>query len=530
MRLLNANNFTLSSFDDEDTLPPYAILSHTWGDDELTFKDLTDLSRSQFSLIERYKKVEKCCAEALKWKLEWVWIDTCSIDSSSSAELSEAINSMYQWYRNAAVCFAYLSDVSAVKADFDPGNLAQSSRKSSFNTARWFTRGWCLQELLAPRNMYFYNRHWERIGSKNSLKSHISHITGIDEYGLFIPDLTVLSVAHRMSWAARRHTTRPEDIAYCLLGIFNINMPLLYGEGQVKAFGRLQEEIIQRTDDHSIFAWETETSGLMSLPIDFKNDMVGVLAPHPCCFTNRKINLQELPRNVEPLAITGRGLRAQVPLVRIGGREEDYLAVIGCSQPDTGFEYLAIPVTRLNKTSDVYRRTSPDICSVIRVNIEDLIPSTIFLLRYSRPTHLEDKNTTQVWLSLLEMEDCVFEIIGAYPAHLWNRGRRVFAFAPSDFRNSPEMRIEFVDSSRDYVFRLTICLDQVLGRSTLALISPETISSNAGWNVELSNGPWHYQTELELRPYNVAASIDHKAVFGQELHEVKIVIKLGALG
>ncbi|KAF2425278.1 HET-domain-containing protein [Tothia fuscella] len=269
MRLLNAKDFALTYFNDERTVPDYLILSHTWSDDEVTMKDLKRISREQLARRASYGKVAKCCDMALEMGLEWVWLDTLCIDQTSSAELSEAINSMYQWYRQSAVCYAYLSDVSAVEDDF-VGYQAMDEDdhpgRSSFRLARWWNRGWCLQELLAPRNMQFFNKNWEYIGSKHDLKTHISKVTGIDEYGLFIPDLSVLSVAHRMSWAARRQCTRPEDIAYCLLGIFNINMPLLYGEGQVRAFGRLQEEIMRQTEDHSIFAW----SGAGT---DFKNDM-----------------------------------------------------------------------------------------------------------------------------------------------------------------------------------------------------------------------------------------------------------------
>jgi hypothetical protein len=222
---------------------------------------------------------------------------------------------MYQWYRQSTVCYAYLVGVDSVEADLlnDIATDQQLSRcKSPFQKARWFTRGWCLQELLAPWNMQFFNKNWEYIGSKYSLKTPISIVTGIDEYGLFIPDLSVLSVAHRMSWAADRETTRPEDTAYCLLGIFNINMPLLYGEGQMKAFCRLQEEIMRRTEDHSIFAW----SGVGT---DFGNDMVGFLAPHPSAFRYGKVDLCEMPKRGEPLSITGRGIRAQVPLIRQEG-------------------------------------------------------------------------------------------------------------------------------------------------------------------------------------------------------------------
>ncbi|KAN0089511.1 hypothetical protein V8E51_019771, partial [Hyaloscypha variabilis] len=203
------------------------------------------------------------------------------------------------------------------------------------------------------------NMRWEYIGSKHSLKERISTITHIDEDALFIPNLSVLSVAERMSWAARRKTTREEDISYCLLGIFDINMPLLYGEGQTKAFGRLQEEIMKRTEDHSILAWSGKGTDL----VDFRNDMVGFLAPHPSAFSYGKIDLRDLPkhdlaqafpRNVieaAPLSITGRGICAELPLIQCGPHGVDYLAVIGCQKSSSPESYYAIPVTRLKNSS-----------------------------------------------------------------------------------------------------------------------------------------------------------------------------------
>ncbi|PMD15037.1 hypothetical protein NA56DRAFT_355959 [Hyaloscypha hepaticicola] len=174
-----------------------------------------------------YKKVRYACEQAISDDYEYVWIDTCCIDKSSSAELSEAIHFMFQWYQNAGVCYAYVEDV----------------QLENFGTSRWFTRGWTLQELLAPAEVIFFGSEWTRLGTKSDLANQIITVTRIDEKALLHQDqLKKKSVAQRMSWASRRETTRLEDAAYCLLGIFGVNMPLLYGEGK-NAFFRLQEEL-----------------------------------------------------------------------------------------------------------------------------------------------------------------------------------------------------------------------------------------------------------------------------------------------
>lgn len=527
MRLLNAKNRKLQYFNNENNAPEYAILSHTWGDDEVTYRDIISLSKEQLRQKKAFQKIEKCCIKALEWGLEWVWMDTCCIDQTSSAELSEAINSMYQWYRQSAVCFAHLQGVTAVEKDFlqsIDADRAHLRRKRSFDEARWFNRGWCLQELLAPRNMHFYNTHWEYVGSKYSLKTHISKVTGIDEYGMFIPDLSVLSVAHRMSWAARRQTTRPEDVAYCLLGIFNINMPLLYGEGQTRAFYRLQEEIMRRTEDHSLFAWGGDG-------IDFRNDMVGFLAPHPSAFKYGIIDLKGLPRQVEPLSITGRGIRAELPLIR--AERGDFVAVIGCCRSEISEGYYAVPVARLTKSSDVYRRTSSELQILSEVAVQNAKTSTLFLLRQSNPTHLEDKNTMQVWFSLLEMRDCIYRIKAALPESVWNPGRRVFAFSPSDFDGRPQMDVIFVNAKGDgFVLKMHLDLSKKLCFLDLTKYSEAKpkdhshldlteLRSWASMEEKIRHGS---EDELALGSHTVRASVNRNFVYEQELYEVKVSI------
>lgn len=251
MRLLDTSTITLHEFHGLD-IPPYAILSHTWGKEEVSFQDLP-LVKLQGPA--RYSKIARCCALAASEGHQYVWIDTCCIDKTSSAELSEAINSMYRWYQNSKICYAYLEDVSVDSLDV----------MQEFHSSRWFTRGWTLQELLAPRNVAFYDKRWTKIGDKSRLLDQILEITGIQHNDTFKP--TSASVAAKMSWASQRLTTRSEDLAYCLMGLFDVNMPLLYGEGE-KAFLRLQHEIIKNYDDESIFAWRDSTleqSGMFAL-------------------------------------------------------------------------------------------------------------------------------------------------------------------------------------------------------------------------------------------------------------------------
>jgi len=252
MRLLNATTLKLHSFQ-EDEAPMYAILSHTWHDDEVLFEDLRDITRA--SKQAGFEKIRLCCKQALKEGLQFVWVDTCCIDKNSSAELSEAINSMFRWYRKAKACYAYLQDVSELQW-LENGNVEVHSR--------WFKRAWTLQELLAPPRLVFYSSNWTYLGKKNGqMKGAVSRATGIEEDYLTGTPLEMASISKRMSWAAHREATRAEDVAYSLFGLFDVQMPLLYGEGLRKAFMRLQEEIMKSSSDHTLFAW-TRTGRLNS--------------------------------------------------------------------------------------------------------------------------------------------------------------------------------------------------------------------------------------------------------------------------
>lgn len=187
---------------------------------------------------------------------DWAWADTCCIDKTSSTELTEAINSMYRYYSLSDVCYAYLSDVSP--------DIWHKDRNSPFRTSRWHTRGWTLQELLAPKIVVFVSRGWSILGDKYDLACILRDVTGITVDVLrFEVNVMQVSMAARMSWAAKRKTTREEDQAYCLFGLFGINMPTVYGEGK-NAFYRLQEELMKTSYDMSLFAWGLRTSTSIS--------------------------------------------------------------------------------------------------------------------------------------------------------------------------------------------------------------------------------------------------------------------------
>ncbi|KAI0724412.1 heterokaryon incompatibility protein-domain-containing protein [Cerioporus squamosus] len=250
MWLLNTRSAELRYFSHPP--PRYAILSHVWTQEEQSFQDVQALlarSTPQNGSPRDHAsaKIRNCCIRAEEDGFEWVWIDTCCIDKTSSAELSEAINSMFQWYSSATICYAYLADVPATDRIHNP--------QSAFRRSAWFGRGWTLQELLAPSAVIFLSQDWQVLHHKELIPKLLEEITGIDaavlSYAELIPDFPVVT---RLGWASKRRTSRPEDEAYSLLGLFGLSMPIIYGEGR-HAFRRLQEELIKRSADHSFFLW-----------------------------------------------------------------------------------------------------------------------------------------------------------------------------------------------------------------------------------------------------------------------------------
>ena len=354
MRLLNTASLELVEFTGDD-IPQYAILSHTWGDREITFEDMKVAATKS---LKQFAKIASCCAQARKDELDWAWIDTCCIDKSSSSELSEAINSMYGWYANAAICYVYLLDVPALDPFLDV-------RK--FEAARWFTRGWCLQELIAPYELEFYASDWSELGTKSSLKSYLEMITSIPVPVLMKEKSPAdCYVAERFSWASRRQSTRVEDAAYSLLGIFDIKMPPLYGEGR-RAMVRLQEEILKRNEDPSIFLWQTinsyQKTGLLCdspsyFPLDGVQTQSGTRVPWGELEQHRDLAFATIE-------ITARGLRMDL-LTRPYRNElhfgwtlfkyqNCYVCIVlsKCTSPSFAYERVSVPYVHLLTEQDL---------------------------------------------------------------------------------------------------------------------------------------------------------------------------------
>ncbi|TGJ87465.1 hypothetical protein E0Z10_g1265 [Xylaria hypoxylon] len=390
MRLLHVTTKKLTDFSTQKA-PKYAILSHRWrhGLNEVLYDDVEGAEPDTWQRKKEAaaKKVLNACAEADRLKFEYIWIDTCCIDKRSSSELSEAINSMFLWYRQAGKCLAFLDDVN---------NL------DDLGKSEWFERGWTLQELIAPDNVWFYSKDWSCIGDRFSMVQRLSDITGIDEMvlrhghepeiedwdghyfrqemGQYICNcgvkgfdndklrgvLDTFSVATIMSWAARRKTSREEDTAYCLMGLFDINMPLLYGE-RSKAFIRLQEEIIGRTNDQSILAWTlTDETGwdwwhsfdLASSPAAFHRFNI----KKQWSLTDPHYDYAPLPH----ISVTKEGVEVDVLLIPMVGQvdyftgeKDSYLAILNCTIGNNPLVKLAIALGRPPWSTNMFDRPTP---------------------------------------------------------------------------------------------------------------------------------------------------------------------------
>lgn len=323
MRLLNKDTLLLERFPDDEA-PPFVILSHRWGPDECTLQSFareSTLSKDQWSTGTA--KIIAFCGYVKDKPEQYVWADTCCIDKTSSAEAQAAINSMYRWYQQAAFCLVFLEDVTAFDVDTPPG-------REEFMQSRWWTRGWTLQELVAPLKEAFVNRDWKHIGSRDDLSSLIETLTGIPATHLGNEALVhATPVGQRMSWMANRRTTVVEDIAYCLLGIFDVNMTMLYGEGD-RAFIRLQTEILQGIDDESIFLWTT------SEPEKLRRS--SILAPSPAHF----VGLEKFPYRLdtyflrEPCRLTARGLHIEFYAARVSVLEDIIHIPLNCLRDSDG--------------------------------------------------------------------------------------------------------------------------------------------------------------------------------------------------
>lgn len=320
MRLLNTRTLALEIFPSEDGRPKYAILSHTWGSDEIIYNDVKLGPENLLNSKEGLSKVIQSAKRAQVDGYDYIWIDTCCIDKSSSAELSEAINSMFRWYQDSAICYVFLADYGHPDPSVHKPDLGLGSQ---FAGSRWFTRGWTLQELIAPGVVRFFDPNWRFVGDRRDLAVEIAQITTIEvtvlarefgtrKFGTWTvisarEILRACSTSRKMSWASQRRTTRVEDLAYCLLGIFDLNMPLLYGEGD-RAFIRLQEQIARNFHDQTLLAWHNPSTW-------YVGDRSNIFAPSPSCFhKSGQFRPAQYVSEVSLMTLTGRGLELDVHL------------------------------------------------------------------------------------------------------------------------------------------------------------------------------------------------------------------------
>jgi hypothetical protein len=332
-------------------------------------------------------------------------IDT-SIDKSSSAELSEAINSMFSWYQKSKVCYAYLNDVDSHHAFGMAYNHDMCVAK--LGRSRWFTRGWTLQELLAPDRVCFFARDWRPIGTKLHLYLAIEEITSISSEALLGRPLSSFNVAERMSWASKRETTREEDMAYSLLGIFNIHMPLLYGEG-TQAFRRLQEQIIENILDYTIFAWNIsefefdwapKLALLAKRPSAFRRDLT--ISSKYLAYSSLMHGLLNIELSnvvIEPPAVTSQGIRLHRPMVR----EDDGTALIClCWLHGREDEILCLKLHQTYPSSSVFHRSESALVVKHKTELR-VMPMTFFYgaREDSPPNSDEHPNQAALLLNLV---------------------------------------------------------------------------------------------------------------------------------
>ena len=502
MRLIKVASLEMQDFFADDSTPKYAILSHTWGKEGVTFQDFKDLPSIQHK--EGWSKIENAVRLTQEDGLDYLWVDTCCIDKTSSAELQEAINSMYRWYEDSAVCYAFLRDLRCPRMTdswFIPDSVSaqvtrhqspasqesqstldefsdssdpeiitdaiikdgterardnallndeffsekqatkqivepktpSSSLSKHLTHSRWFTRGWTLQELVAPRAIRFFDRDYKFVGEKGELSETIMLRTGIDDlllkgHGF----MSRFSVAQRMSWAAGRQTSRIEDRAYSLLGIFGVNMPMIYGEG-ANAFERLQEEIIKASDDDSIFAWESLETYRHRIPL--------LLALSPDNFLHAgNIVVGARPESFE---LTNGGLRIEVLLRKAFTLEEfgdrEYAALLNCHFKDDKSGTLALRLFE-PETSDHFdltvgrewNRLAFDTCPWLEENSRLAFVSASNMATCER-RRIQIARRPRPWhgvifkLNLLSGANfpCNARIVKAYPSTGWDADNRV---------------------------------------------------------------------------------------------------------
>ena len=345
----NTKNNVLKDFNDEELHGiRYAVMSHCWCATglakEMQFKELNEaVLKTVQDLRNRpgYQKIVKSCLLTREEGLEWLWVDTCCVMRESQTELSEAVNSMYQWYRNSKICFAYLHDV---KVSFPTGSDTEMFPTSN-GWPKWFSCSWTLQGLLGPRVIHFFDQDWRPIGDKYKLASKLMEITGIPvdvlTNGLPHPDDPCRpSAAQIISWAVDRKASTREDRAYALMGIFEVHMPTKYGEHE-NAFRRLQISIIKEYNDHSIFAWfgKARPGSILADDPSYFRGSADVVKLDPCdAFIRECPGAKEYVEDHEFFEVTEEGVEIWLPIIlgHDASSQRCVQAKLACCREKTG--------------------------------------------------------------------------------------------------------------------------------------------------------------------------------------------------
>ncbi|KAK0381196.1 hypothetical protein CLIM01_01435 [Colletotrichum limetticola] len=430
MHLINVHTRLLEEFHADK--PKYAILSHTWGPDkeEISFREIKqgDTDKPGIGTI----KLEGCLRQAKTDGLDYVWIDTCCIDKTNANELGEAINSMFRWYQEAKTCYTFLQDVPSKD---------NPKWKSKFRKSRWFTRGWTLQELLAPSELMFYSSDWQALGTKLQLSEVVGDITGIPaRFLLGASNLREASVAQRMSWASNRETKRVEDIAYSLLGIFNVVMSLIYGEGD-GAFIRLQDTIINATTDDSILAWglrpQITVADSRNRPRDFVG---GILASSPAAFAGcgKVASRENRTPTIEGNILRGY-LKLRIPLH--SDRSGVTYGLLSCRYDNDGREkVIGIPLSRIapGESGGEYVRPKNSKTTMLPDVACDTPASSIHALASISPEETRVKDC-RYGFSVENIFTEGLELIDVWPTECWDKDN-AFLYTGMDFHNESTQR------------------------------------------------------------------------------------------
>jgi hypothetical protein len=526
MRLLNVKTRKFEEFLG-DNVPPYAILSHRWGDSEVTFQDINSgrLSAWRKTWSKSWPpKLEGCRLQAIQDNLSYIWIDTCCIDKTNSVELAEAINSMFNWYKNAARCYAYLSDV------IQQSSTLSSSTPPGFRDSKWFTRGWTLQELLAPKEVYFYGSRWHLIGTKTGLWADIEGVTRIPRAFLVgWADLHEASVAQRMSWAANRVTTRKEDVAYCLLGLFGITMPMIYGEKD-QAFVRLQLEIMKNSGDQSILAWglppcHNTTDGdplavyrgvLANVPADFANS--GRIVP---CVGYK----QQITGSFEFL---GGLLRMQVPVVNnLSGQ---LFGVLNCGPESDKAKLVGIPLTVVpaDEQTDNYLRPAGRQSILFSISqMQDFNPKIICIRRDA--SGLQSESATRKNCFYIDESTARVKLVDVVPKDRWMEDRKMITTSSGSDQDTQEeifLRFRCTNSDdEDFVVVLVFKSEHGLVQSTghLMILSQQVPLAALVKDFKSLDSCLYGQQSGSNGGASVSVSVRQELVAGQSVFVVKLI-------